>query len=151
MKDPHSVLREKEQDLARVRREIQALLTVIPLLEDDQTSSEVMHKALSALSRAPVDLPDNDMAQLEIYYPFVRHLRISERAIPRVLSGDDLCRSPGRNESGEQESWVSLARPPVPLALSSSLWPTSQVQPCGPVFRLLVLPACTSACLASHR
>jgi hypothetical protein len=31
---PHSVLREKEQDLARVRREIQAVLTVIPLLVD---------------------------------------------------------------------------------------------------------------------
>jgi hypothetical protein len=27
MKDPHSVLREKEQDVERVRKEIQALLT----------------------------------------------------------------------------------------------------------------------------
>ena len=33
MKDAHSVLREKEQDLERVRKEIQALLMVIPLLE----------------------------------------------------------------------------------------------------------------------
>jgi hypothetical protein len=38
MKDPHSVLREKEQDVKRVRKEIQALLTVIPLLADDQPS-----------------------------------------------------------------------------------------------------------------
>jgi len=104
LKDPHSVLREKEQDLARVRREIQAVLTVIPLLVDDPPTSDVVHEVLLASSRAPVNLPDNDMAQLEIYYPFVRHLRISERAIPRVLSGDDLCRSPGGSEPGERKS-----------------------------------------------
>jgi hypothetical protein len=89
MKDPHSVLRQKDLDLERVRKEIQALLTVIPLLADDPTSSDVMHEVQSALSRAPVDPSDNDTAQLEIYYPFVRHLRISERAIPRVSSGED--------------------------------------------------------------
>ena len=50
MKDPHSVLREKEQDLARVRREIQAVLTVIPLLVDDQSSTDVMNEALLAFS-----------------------------------------------------------------------------------------------------
>ena|ERR1700723_2406025 len=82
MKDPHSVLREKEQDLARVRREIQALLTVIPLLADDQPCCDVRQDVLSAFFRAPVGPPDNDMAQLEIYYPFVRHLRLHERAIP---------------------------------------------------------------------
>ena len=104
MKDLHSVLREKEQDLARVRREIQAVLTAIPLLADDPPTSDVVHEVPLASSQTPVSLPDNDMAQLEIYYPFVRHLRISERAIPRVLSGDDLRRSSGGNESGEQES-----------------------------------------------
>jgi hypothetical protein len=93
MKDPHSVLREKEQDLARVRREIRAVLTVIPLLVDDPPTSDVVHEVLLAFSPTPVNLPDNDMAQLEIYYPFVRHLRMSERAIPRVLSGE------GRGES----------------------------------------------------
>jgi len=36
MKDVREVLRQKEKDLERVRREIQALLTVIPLLADDQ-------------------------------------------------------------------------------------------------------------------
>ena len=35
MKDPHIVLRQKEQDVARVRQQIQALLTVIPLLKDE--------------------------------------------------------------------------------------------------------------------
>jgi hypothetical protein len=104
MKDPHRVLREKEQDLARVRREIQAVLTVIPLLVDDQPTSDVVHEVLLASSLAPVNLPDNDMALLEIYFPFVRHLGISELAIPRVLSGDDLCRSPRGSEPGEQKS-----------------------------------------------
>ena len=104
MKDPHSVLRQKDLDLERVREEIQALLTVIPLLADDQTSSDVMHEVLSAHYGAPADPPDNDMAQLEIYYPFVRHLRISERAIPRVMSGDDLCRPPGGSEPRERKS-----------------------------------------------
>jgi hypothetical protein len=104
MKDLHSVLREKEQDLARVRREIQAVLTVIPLLADDPPSPDVVHEVLLASSRASVNLPDNDMAQLEIYYPFVRHLRLSERAIPRVLSGDDLRRSSGGSEPGERKS-----------------------------------------------
>jgi len=89
MKDPHCVLREKEQDLARVRREIQAVLTVIPLLADEPPTSDVVHEVLLASSRAPLNVPDNDMAQLEIYYPFIRHLRMSERAIPRVLSGKE--------------------------------------------------------------
>jgi hypothetical protein len=78
MKDPHSVLREKEQDLERLRKEIQAPLTVIPLIADDAPRFDVMHELLLALSRTPVDLPDNDLAQLELYYPFIRHLRMSE-------------------------------------------------------------------------
>jgi hypothetical protein len=89
VKDPHSVLRQKDMDLERVRKEIQALLTVIPLLAADQPSSDVMHEALLAFSATPVDPPDDDMDQLEIYYPFVRHLRLSERTIPQVLSGED--------------------------------------------------------------
>jgi hypothetical protein len=92
------------EDLARVRREIQAVLTVIPLLLDDPPTFDVVHEVLLASSRAPVNLPDNDMAQLEIYYPFVRHSGMSERAIPRVLSGDDLYRPPGRSEPGERKS-----------------------------------------------
>jgi hypothetical protein len=34
VKDPYMVLRQKEQDIARVEKEIQALLAVIPLLTD---------------------------------------------------------------------------------------------------------------------
>ena len=77
MKDPHSILREKEQDLERVRKEVQALLTVIPLLADDPPSSDVMNEVPLASFPTHVDPPENDMAQLELYYPFVRYLGIS--------------------------------------------------------------------------
>jgi hypothetical protein len=77
MKDPCSVLHEKEQDLARVRREIQAVLTVIPLLVDDPPTSDVVHEVLLAFSPTSADPSGNDMAQLEIYYPFVKHLPTS--------------------------------------------------------------------------
>jgi hypothetical protein len=80
------------------------VLTLIPLLADNQTSPDVVHEVLLAFSPTPVDPSDNDIAQLEIYHPFVRHLRLSERAIPRVSSRDDLCRSPAGSEPGEQES-----------------------------------------------
>jgi len=78
MKDPHSVLRHKGLDLERVRTEIQALLTVIPLLADDPPSADAMNQVPVASFPTPVDPPDNDMAQLELYYPFVRYLGISQ-------------------------------------------------------------------------
>ena len=75
MKDPYRVLREKEQDVERVRKEIQALLTVIPLLADDQSSADsVMQELLLGVSRKSVDPSDKGVAELE---PFVRHLRNS--------------------------------------------------------------------------
>jgi len=79
MKNPHSVLREKEQDLERVHKEVQALRTVIPLLADDladdQPSSNAMDELLLAVSRSSVDPSGNGMSDLELYYPFVRQLR----------------------------------------------------------------------------
>jgi hypothetical protein len=75
MKDPYCVLREKEQDVERVRKEIQALHTVIPLLSDDQLSSDdLMPALLLSVSRESVDSPDKSIADLE---PLVRHLRNS--------------------------------------------------------------------------
>jgi hypothetical protein len=78
MKDVRDVLCQKEKDVERVHREIRALLTVIPLL--DPVSEDVM----SPLALAPVERVDqptnNGMADLETYYPFVRHMRLSERA-----------------------------------------------------------------------
>jgi hypothetical protein len=75
MRDPYGVLREKEKDVERVRKEIQALYTVIPLLCDDQPSSDdLMPALLLSVSRESVDSPDKGMADLA---PFVRHLRNS--------------------------------------------------------------------------
>ena len=78
MKDAYKVLREKEQDVERVRREIEALRAVIPLLADDQPSASsadnIMRELLVAASRKSADPPDNGMAELE---PFARHLRNS--------------------------------------------------------------------------
>ena len=73
MKDLHTVLRQKEQDVERVRREIQALLTVIPLLADDQSTSDDLMHILHLASAGTV--VDNGIADLETYYPFVRHMR----------------------------------------------------------------------------
>jgi hypothetical protein len=75
MKDLHTVLRQKEQDVERVRREIQALLTVIPLLADDQSASDDLMHILRLASAGTV--VDNGIADLETYYPFVRHMRVS--------------------------------------------------------------------------
>ena len=79
MKDLQTVLRQKELDVERVRREIQALLMVIPLIADDQPASDdVMHLLRWASSRTVAKPSDNGMADLETYYPFVRHMRVSE-------------------------------------------------------------------------
>ena len=75
MKDLHTVLRQKEQDVERVRREIQALLMVIPLLADDQSASDDLMRILRLASAGTV--VDNGMADLETYYPFVSHMRVS--------------------------------------------------------------------------
>ena len=66
VKNPYIVLSQKEQDIARVRKEIEALLTAIPLLlADDQYSADnVSQELLLAVSR-------NDLE------PFARHLRNS--------------------------------------------------------------------------
>jgi len=79
VKDLHTVLRLKEQDVERVRLEIQALLTVIPLLADGQPSSDdLAFLTRSASSRTAEEPSGNGMADLETYYPFVRHMRKSE-------------------------------------------------------------------------
>jgi hypothetical protein len=77
MKDPYSILRAKERDLERVRKEIQLLRAVIPLLADEQPSSDVMQEVSLASSRTPVDSED-DTARLERYHNFVEHSGLSE-------------------------------------------------------------------------
>jgi hypothetical protein len=79
VRDLHAVLRQKEQDAERVRREIQALLTVVPLLADDEPHSEDLGLLMSLASARTVAEPyDNGMADLEKYYPFVKHMRLSK-------------------------------------------------------------------------
>jgi len=78
MKDLHTVLLQKEQDqdMERVRREIQALLTAIPLLADGQPASDnIMDLLRVASARAVREPSGNGMTDLETYYPFVRNMR----------------------------------------------------------------------------
>ena len=75
VKNPYIVLSQKEQDVARVRKEIQALLTVIPLLADSAPSwEELQTQLLSSCPDIEHSVKD-DMAALELYYPFVRNLQ----------------------------------------------------------------------------
>lgn len=81
MKDVRDVLCQKEKDVERVRREIRALLTVIPLVADDDPVPEDVMSLLGVSLAERVDQPtDNGMADLETYYPFVRHMGLSRRA-----------------------------------------------------------------------
>ena len=75
MKDVQIVLRHKQQDLDRVRQEIQALLIVIPLLTDDQFGA---NDVIRLLEQAVAERRSG-MADLEDYYPLVRAMRMSER------------------------------------------------------------------------
>jgi hypothetical protein len=78
VRDPHTVLRQKEEDLERVRREIQALLTVIPLLDDQPSGDDLVFLMRLASSRMVEEPSRNGMTDLETYYPFVKHMRLSE-------------------------------------------------------------------------
>jgi len=80
MKDVRQLLFQKEKDLERVRREVQALLTVIPLLANDPVTEDVMSQLGVSLAEQLHQPADNGMADLETYYPFVRHMRLSEGA-----------------------------------------------------------------------
>jgi hypothetical protein len=62
-----------------VRQQIQALRTVITLLKDEQAPfGDVIHKPLASLGTV-TEASDNGMADLELYYPFVRHMHTSGR------------------------------------------------------------------------
>lgn len=75
MRDLKAVLREKEMDLARVRREVEALHAVVPLLDDpvEELEDLISSGGLSAQSEG------TGMGQLEAYYPFVKNLRSTEK------------------------------------------------------------------------
>jgi hypothetical protein len=75
VKNFYAVLSQKEQDIARLRKEIAALLTVIPLLEDGNPSlHEIESKLPSSTLRNESPVSDK-MTDLELYYPFVKTLQ----------------------------------------------------------------------------
>ena len=76
MKNPQVVLQQKEIDLIRVRKEVDALRTVLPLLDDPM---QCVQEIISSRGMAqPTD--DNGMAELELYFPFIKNLRMKNAA-----------------------------------------------------------------------
>lgn len=76
VKNPYVVLKQKELDVARVRNEIQALLVVIPLLTDDELSWDELKAQLVILCESTPSSAKNGMAELELYFPFVKNLQL---------------------------------------------------------------------------
>ena len=76
MKDVRKILYQKEQDLKRVRKEIQSLLIVIPVLAEQKPAAPDL---MQLLDRAVVESSANGMADLEAYYPFLRSVETSKR------------------------------------------------------------------------
>jgi hypothetical protein len=74
VKNPYTILKQKEQEIARVRKEIRALLTVIPLVDAPLSWDELQTHLMSSVPDIGHSVKDG-MAALELYYPFVRNLR----------------------------------------------------------------------------
>ena len=53
MRDLYQVLREKELDLERTRKEIEALRSVIPLLSDESQRADKARPSLASVSPQP--------------------------------------------------------------------------------------------------
>jgi len=81
MKDPYVVLSDKQKEAARVRREIQALLIVIPLLEEDAPTWEELKTSLSNLVGPDPESIEHSMRDLELYFPFTKTLRAPETGV----------------------------------------------------------------------
>lgn len=74
MKTPYALLSQKEEEISRVRREIQALLIVIPLLDDDVPQWEDLRASLSTFLVPRQKTTGDSMRELEVYFPFVKNL-----------------------------------------------------------------------------
>lgn len=61
-----------------MRREIDALRTVIPLLADTEPSWDDLEAQLANCRQSDPKLAKNGMAELELYYPFVKSLRLKD-------------------------------------------------------------------------
>ena len=55
MKDPYEVLREKEEDLARVRHEVESLRSVSSLLSDDDLIPDGLNKKKESAGERALD------------------------------------------------------------------------------------------------
>lgn len=73
VKDPYSVLRQKEEDVTRVRKEIWALLEVIPLLCDSPPSWPEVRLQIEmspiTVERYSDEAWENELGDLERYFP----------------------------------------------------------------------------------
>jgi hypothetical protein len=58
-KDPYKLLQEKEMDVARIRREIESLRVVIPLLDDDSRQAQTEEQLLAAIGDQGNSEPGN--------------------------------------------------------------------------------------------
>src|SRR6201988_3627160 len=74
VKNPYLVLREKEQDIERVRKEIAALLIVIPLLWDMANPADELDPRLDSTSESFAACAGNGMTNPATYHPFVETL-----------------------------------------------------------------------------
>jgi hypothetical protein len=78
VKNPYVVLKQKELDVARVRKEIQALLVVIPLLADTELPWDELKAQLLILCESKPSTAKDGMAELKLYFPFVKNLQLDD-------------------------------------------------------------------------
>ena len=76
MRDPYVVLSEKQERATRVRKEIEALLLVIPLLIEETPSWEEIQSSLPTGDSCRRDTIPDGMEELRLYFPFVKHLSL---------------------------------------------------------------------------
>lgn len=81
MKNPYLVLREKEQEIAHVRLEIAALITVIPLLWDVESTSDGFAFHLGSSSENIAASGRNETTDALMYHPFVETLLKDELSL----------------------------------------------------------------------
>ena len=72
VKDCYVVLRQKELELERVRKEIRALLIVATLLMENEPTEDVTRPELARV------LDRDELDGLATFYPFVAHLKRSQ-------------------------------------------------------------------------
>ena len=78
MKNPYVLLSQKQEEVSRVRKEIQALLIVIPLLDDEVPKWEDVRASLSNFPIPRQKATRDSMRELEVYFPFVKNLLLEQ-------------------------------------------------------------------------